>query len=80
MSHLGTWGLLTPRWSVVRVVPHSLVPTGIWSMAGLPCKRAMVLVGPPLFCRPLGSRRGSVLGWELFSVRKPQVVPGNSML
>ena len=50
-----------PRWSVVRGLPwastaRALLPA---SMAGLPVRRAMVWVGPPLFCNPFGSRPGA---------------------
>ena len=61
MSHLppAGCGLLTPLWSVVMVVPHPFVSSGIASIAGLmpvhpegvpdAVHRAMVCVGPPLF-------------------------------
>src|SRR5215510_4188121 len=50
------------------------------SMAGLVGCRAMVGVGPPLFCSPMGASSGSVLGLELFATLKPQVVPLSMLL
>ena len=50
-------GKPAPRWSVVRLpVNPALVPL---SIAGLPVSNAIVLVGPPLFCKPFASSIGS---------------------
>ena len=49
-----------PRWSRVGTVWPAIVLVPA-SMAGLPVSRAMVRVGPPLFCSPFGSRSGSRL-------------------
>ena len=57
-------GRVTPRWSLASVVPQPFTPAGIASMAGLPGRRAIVCVGPPLFFTPVGSSSGSVLESE----------------
>src|SRR5262249_62094733 len=79
MSQPGPCGRLTPRWSVVTVVPQPFTADGIASIAELPGCSAIVCVGPPLFCRPAGSSNGSVLESELFAVLKPQLVPASRL-
>ena len=48
--------LTYPRWSVGGHSEGSVTAR----MAGLPASKAMVWVGPSLFCSPVGSRRAGV--------------------
>ena len=75
MSQPGPCGRLTPRWSVVIVVPQPFTPGAIASIAGLPERRAIVCVGPPLSLRPAGSSIGSVFDSEWLVELNAQLVP-----
>src|SRR5437764_12878389 len=68
MSQRGPWGRGTPRWSVVT----AQAAVGMASMAGLPARRAMVLVGPPL--APSGPSLGLVFTLSDFFLAKLQPV------
>ena len=72
-----------PRWSVETRFPNASVHArgGIASTAELVGSSAMVSVGPPLFCRPLGAKPGggavvliAGLGQEAASAVVRQVV------
>jgi hypothetical protein len=79
MSQPASCGRLTLRWSPVIVVPQPLTPGGIASIGGLPNRRAIVCVGPPLSFRPAGSSIGFVFDSEWLALLKPQLVPSSRL-
>ena len=62
-----------PRWSLAKGLPFVSTASVLlpWSMAGLPGSSAIVCVGPPLFCRPLGSSSAAVLRMSPLALRRP---------
>lgn len=83
MSQAGPCGRAIPRWSVVTGFPNVSVQalSGIASRAVLDKVSAMVGVGPPLFCRPLGlSPAVALLFWSPVWVRKVQVLSSDRLI
>ena len=72
-------GRTKPRWStpLTGSLAHTFSSPAL--IAGLPACSAIVCVGPPLFCSPAGSSRGSVLLHASFAALKPQLVPSSRL-
>ena len=56
MSQLVPWGRVTPRWSVIGLLPQPLTPAGILSIAGLPKSKASVSVRATVIGQRSGER------------------------